>query len=113
MNMNINSINAIASKLAIALILFLMPVSLFFSLAEGITVEKNISEAQLKAFPSAYGAGAYASGGRGGNVYHVTRLDDAFTGPQGAQVPAIGTFRWAVTQPRPATVVFDVSGTVV
>ncbi len=60
-------------------------------------------EAQQKSFPSAYGAGAYANGGRGGNVYHVTSLDDN---------NSIGTFRWAVTQARPATIVFDVSGTI-
>lgn len=57
----------------------------------------------LTAFPSAYGGGCFASGGRGGNIYHVTSLlDDG----------SIGTFRWAVTQPRPAIVLFDVSGTI-
>lgn len=58
---------------------------------------------QIKAFPSAYGGGAYASGGRGGNVYHVTSLDcDS----------SEGTIRWALAQPRPATIVFDVSGVI-
>ena len=55
----------------------------------------------LKAFPTAYGGGAYATGGRGGNVYHVTKVvDDS----------SVGTLRWALTQPRPATIIFDVSG---
>ncbi|RCW90763.1 Ig-like domain-containing protein [Winogradskyella arenosi] len=58
---------------------------------------------QQKAFPTAYGGGAYASGGRGGYVYHVTSLAD-----DGSE----GTFRWALSQPRPATIVFDVSGVI-
>ncbi len=60
-------------------------------------------EGELKAFPSAYGAGAYASGGRGGSVYHVTNLRD-----DGSP----GSLRWAVAQPRPAIIVFDVSGVI-
>ena len=63
----------------------------------------NISYTQQLAFPNAYGGGAYASGGRGGNVYKVTNLlDDG----------SVGSFRWAVTQARPATIIFDVSGTI-
>lgn len=55
------------------------------------------------AFPGAEGFGRYASGGRGGEVYHVTTLDD------GMQP---GTLRHAVMQHGPRTVVFDVAGTI-
>lgn len=59
--------------------------------------------AVLVAFPGAEGAGAYASGGRGGDVYHVTSLADS--GP--------GTLREGVnTASGPRTIVFDIGGTI-
>lgn len=69
-----------------------------------ITVEprENDFATELKAFPSAYGGGAYATGGRGGSVYHVSNLDDS----------GLGSFRWALKQPRQAIIVFDVAGTI-
>lgn len=58
----------------------------------------------ITAFPGAEGFGAYATGGRGGKVYHVTTLDDS---------DAPGTLRHAVEEADgPRTVVFDVSGTI-
>jgi hypothetical protein len=63
----------------------------------------------LPAFPGADGAAKYASGGRGGIVYHVTKLDRNFNHAE------VGTLRYGLTDGNfpssvPRTIVFDVAG---
>ena len=62
-----------------------------------------LADDPLIAFPGAEGAGRFARGGRGGDVYHVTTLEDG--GP--------GSLREGIlTADGPRTVVFDLSGTI-
>lgn len=60
------------------------------------------ADAQLPAFPGAEGFGKYATGGRGGEIYHVTSLEDS----------GAGTLRDAVSKSG-RIIVFDVAGDIV
>lgn len=76
-----------------------------------LALSANYAAAQLKAFPGAEGAGAFATGGRGGDVYHVTKLTDYTGSPPLADRQ--GTLRHAISSATGArTIVFDVGGTI-
>lgn len=83
----------------LCLVVVLMPTHSTVFAADGVA--GNAALAAIPAFPGAEGFGAYVTGGRGGEVYHVTTLANA----------GAGSFREAVTTgTAPRTVVFDVYG---
>jgi pectate lyase len=69
----------------------------------GIFVCVSEDALALPAFPGAQGFGAVSVGGRGGEVYKVTTLSGG---------KEEGSLRWALFQPGPKIITFDVSGVI-
>ena len=87
------------------------------SLLTAQTAEAQFASAP--AFPGAEGYGRYVTGGRGGKVYHVTRLDDYIDNTDYSEdrkkddpTQYVGTLRYALAQKEPRIVVFDVAGNI-
>ena len=75
-----------------------------------LLIECSVATAQtIPAFPGADGAATNVTGGRGGIVYHVTKVDKNYNDN------APGTLRYGLTDSnfsgQPRTLVFDVAGT--
>ena len=75
--------------------------------------------ASAPAFPGAEGYGRYTTGGRGGKVIHVTRLDDYIDNAEYSEAKTKddrkqyeGTLRYALSEKGSRIVVFDVAGTI-
>lgn len=76
-----------------------MRIILIYAVALWTALVAEAFSAETLAFPTAEGFGAGATGGRGGEIYHVTTLDDS----------GHGSFRDAVSK-GPRIVVFNVGG---
>ena len=72
---------------------------------------------ELLAFPGAEGYGRYTTGGRGGDVYYVTSLEDYGS----SETPVAGSLRYGIERrdieeaserKRPRTILFNIAGTI-
>lgn len=80
-----------------------------FSIALATLIYIPVIGQRLPAFPGAEGFGKYATGGRGGKVYYVTRNDDCADNNL-----VEGTLRWALRSgdDSPRTVLFKTCGNI-
>ena len=85
--------------------------------AEFLIPAAEDADGGVRAFPGAEGCGMFTTGGRGGDVYHVTTTADYGSGESAIK----GSLRYGIEElkdlekkgtRRPRTIVFDVAGTI-